>query len=193
MFLTLFLPAFYIAVAGFHPEMIPALLMASVIESKRDVPFVTAVEVLAMLAAFEILQEAGLRLPKAIGQAVSIIGGSWWGKAPWKPGSFRPSWSSWWPPRASWGTRCPSGSGRRASHLAVRPGRRGELPGPSGMVLAFAVLLGRLSALESFGVAYLTPFAAARGAADSPLLRPPLMERKTREAALHSRTSAKQK
>lgn len=58
-----------------HPEMLPTKLLTSIIESKKDVPFSTILEVLGLLAAFEILQEAGLHLPQAIGTAVSIIGG----------------------------------------------------------------------------------------------------------------------
>ncbi len=74
LFITLLLPAFYIAIAMYHAEMIPTKLLLSVIESKQSVPFSTSAEVMGMLLAFELLQEAGLRLPNAIGQTVSIIG-----------------------------------------------------------------------------------------------------------------------
>lgn len=75
MLITLLLPGFYIAVASFHFEMIPTELAQSIIAAKQDVPFSTQFEVLGLLLAFEILQEAGQRLPKTIGQTVSIIGG----------------------------------------------------------------------------------------------------------------------
>ena len=71
---TLLLPGFYVAVAMFNPEMLPTKLMLSIIESKQNVPFATATEVIGMLVAFEVLQEAGLRLPQSIGETVSIIG-----------------------------------------------------------------------------------------------------------------------
>ena len=74
LLLALALPAFYVAVAMYHQEMIPTKLLMSVIQSKQDVPFSTALEVLGMLIAFELLQEAGLRLPNPIGDTVSIIG-----------------------------------------------------------------------------------------------------------------------
>ena len=70
----LLLPALYAATATYHQEMLPFRLLLSIIESKQAVPFSTALEVLGMLLAFELLQEAGLRLPKSIGQTVSIIG-----------------------------------------------------------------------------------------------------------------------
>ena len=72
--LTLLLPALYVAVATFHGEMLPTKLLLSVIESKKSVPFSTPVEILGLLVSFELLQEAGLRLPNPVGQTVSIIG-----------------------------------------------------------------------------------------------------------------------
>ena len=72
--LALALPAFYTAIAMYHQEMIPTQLLLSVIASKQDVPFSTALELIGMLVAFELLQEAGLRLPDPIGDTVSIIG-----------------------------------------------------------------------------------------------------------------------
>ena len=72
--LALALPAFYAAIAMYHQEMIPSKLLLSIIQSKQDVPFSTALEITGMLIAFELLQEAGLRLPNPIGDTVSVIG-----------------------------------------------------------------------------------------------------------------------
>ena len=74
MFVTLFLPGFYISVSSFHIEMLPTALALAITASKEGVPFLTFIEVLFMLLAFEVLVEAGLRLPKNIGQAVSVVG-----------------------------------------------------------------------------------------------------------------------
>jgi spore germination protein KA len=73
-FAAMILPALYVSITSFHQEMIPTELAVSIIESKEGVPFPTFLEVVLMLIAFEVLLEAGLRLPKAIGQAVSIVG-----------------------------------------------------------------------------------------------------------------------
>ena len=70
----LLLPGLYVSIAMYHQEMIPTELLTSVIDAKQKVPFSTAVEVLGMLLAFELLQEAGLRLPNPVGDTVSIIG-----------------------------------------------------------------------------------------------------------------------
>lgn len=72
---ALLLPGLYVAMATYHQEMIPTKLLLAIIDSKQEVPFDTVFEVIGLLAAFELLQEAGLHLPQAIGTAVSIIGG----------------------------------------------------------------------------------------------------------------------
>ena len=75
LLVSLLLPAFYAAMAAFHQEMIPTKLLLAIIESKQQVPFPTLFEVIGLLIAFEILQEAGIHLPQSLGQTVSIIGG----------------------------------------------------------------------------------------------------------------------
>lgn len=72
--ITVLAPALYVAITMYHQEMIPLKLLLSIIQSKQEVPFSTATEIIGMLIAFEILQEAGLRLPNPIGETVSIIG-----------------------------------------------------------------------------------------------------------------------
>ncbi|MBQ4382464.1 MAG: spore germination protein [Oscillospiraceae bacterium] len=67
-------PAFYVAMAVFHREMLPVGLMQSIIDAKRFVPFPTALEVIFMLLAFDLVEEAGLRLPSPVGSTVSIVG-----------------------------------------------------------------------------------------------------------------------
>ncbi|WP_246939405.1 spore germination protein [Bacillus pinisoli] len=74
LFLALLLPAFYIAVTTYHQEMIPTNLLFSIASSREAIPFPAFVEAMIMESAFEALREAGIRLPKVIGQAVSILG-----------------------------------------------------------------------------------------------------------------------
>ncbi len=74
LLLCLFSPAVYVAVSMYHQEMIPGKLLLSIIEAKQNVPFTTGLEMVFMLVAFGLLQEAGLRLPNPIGDTVSIIG-----------------------------------------------------------------------------------------------------------------------
>ena len=75
MVVTLFLPAFYIAATTYQNQMLPVELALSTQAAKQNVPFSSAAEVLGLLISFEILIEAGLRLPKTVGTAMSILGG----------------------------------------------------------------------------------------------------------------------
>lgn len=74
LFVALLLPSLYVAVITFHQEMIPSNLLLSVAAAREGVPFPAFVEALMMEIAFEILREGGIRLPKMIGQAISIVG-----------------------------------------------------------------------------------------------------------------------
>jgi len=74
IFLALLLPAFYVAVTTYHQEMIPTNLLFSIAASREAIPFPVFIEALIMEIAFEALREAGVRLPKVVGQSVSILG-----------------------------------------------------------------------------------------------------------------------
>ncbi|UUZ86248.1 spore germination protein [Paenibacillus sp. P26] len=67
-------PSLYIAITTFHQEMIPTGLLISLAAQREGVPFPAFVEAFIMEVAFEILREAGVRLPRTVGQAVSIVG-----------------------------------------------------------------------------------------------------------------------
>lgn len=74
LLIAAFLPAFYIAVTDYHQEMIPTDLLVSISNSRTGVPIPTILEGLLMILAFELLYEAGVRLPKSLGQTISIVG-----------------------------------------------------------------------------------------------------------------------
>ncbi|WP_082130187.1 spore germination protein [Aneurinibacillus tyrosinisolvens] len=74
MLIALFMPSLYIAVLTYHPDMLPTRLVLSIAASREAIPFPALVEALMMELAFEALREAGVRLPKAVGQGVSILG-----------------------------------------------------------------------------------------------------------------------
>lgn len=73
-FLSTSTPAIYVALATFHQEMIPTKLMLSIAASREGVPFPTIVEAMGMIIVFDLLREAGVRLPQPIGETVSIVG-----------------------------------------------------------------------------------------------------------------------
>lgn len=72
--LTLTLPAAYIAITSFHQELLPTSLLVTFVKSRAGVPYPALLECLLMLFSFEILREAGTRMPRAVGQAISVVG-----------------------------------------------------------------------------------------------------------------------
>ena len=73
-FVSLFLPGLYVAVGTYHPEMLPPTLLMTFLKADHATPFPLTVEALLIHFLFEIMREAGLRLPRPVGHAVSIIG-----------------------------------------------------------------------------------------------------------------------
>ncbi|WP_052429304.1 spore germination protein [Paenibacillus borealis] len=73
-FMSISIPAGYVALVTYAQEMVPTLLLLSIATARLSVPFPTVVEALIMLTIFEVLREAGARIPTSIGQAVSIVG-----------------------------------------------------------------------------------------------------------------------
>ncbi|WP_077622837.1 spore germination protein [Sediminibacillus massiliensis] len=74
LFVSLLLPSLYIALTTFHQEMIPTDLALSIAAGRETIPFPALIETLFIEITFEFLREAGLRLPKAIGNTISIVG-----------------------------------------------------------------------------------------------------------------------
>ncbi|MCD7723698.1 MAG: spore germination protein [Clostridiales bacterium] len=72
--ISIILPGFYVAAGTFHQELIPTSLMYTIAAAEATTPFSLMQEALMILVLYEIMREAGLRLPKVIGHAVSIIG-----------------------------------------------------------------------------------------------------------------------
>jgi len=74
-FLSVSLPGLYVALISFHKEMIPLNLLLSIVNSRDAVPFPAALEMVILLILFDLLREAGLRLPKPIGGTIGTVGG----------------------------------------------------------------------------------------------------------------------
>lgn len=73
--ISIFLPGLYVAIGTFHQELIPTNLLYTIAAEEITTPFSLMTEAIMLLVLYEIMREAGLRLPKTIGHAVSIIGG----------------------------------------------------------------------------------------------------------------------
>lgn len=80
-FISILAPAVYVAFTTYHHELIPTELLFTIAVSREGTPFPAAVEALIMIMAFEILRESGVRLPRPVGQAISIVGALVMGEA----------------------------------------------------------------------------------------------------------------
>ncbi len=164
LLVSLLLPALYVAMVTFHPEMIPTALLLSIIEAKQSVPFPTVVEVLFLLLAFEVLQEAGLQLPQSIGQTVSIIGGLVVGSAAVEAKIISPAALIAVAVAGIAGFALP----QQDFADGIRLWRFGlaifaSVAGLFGLAVGFMILVGHLAGLTSYGKGYLAPFSAMEG------------------------------
>ncbi|HPD01136.1 MAG TPA: spore germination protein, partial [Acetivibrio sp.] len=161
MVVTLFLPGFYIAITSFHHEMIPTELALSITASKEGVPFPGFIEVIFMLIAFEALLEAGLRLPRNISQAVTIVGALVVGQAAVEARLVSPAVVVIISITAVASFTMPD----QDFSNALRIWRFGlviltSFAGLYGLSMGGLILLIHWSKMESFGVPYLAPFVA---------------------------------
>lgn len=87
---ALLAPSLYVSLLSYHHELIPSSLVFTIISSRERIPLPPFLEALAMESAFEILREAGLRMPQQIGPALSIVGGLVIGEAAVRAGLVSP-------------------------------------------------------------------------------------------------------
>ena len=168
--------------------MIPTRLLLSIIEAKQNVPFSTALEVLGMLFAFILLQEAGLRLPNPVGDTVSIIGALIVGQAAVEAEVVSPIAII---VVAVAGISCytlPSQDMASAVRLCCFLALLCAIAaGLFGVGAALCALLLHLAGIDSFGISYTAPLSeGARRALRRLLLRKPERAQKLRDALLNT-------
>ena len=191
LLVSLLLPGFYIALAVFHQQMIPLALLRSMIESKKSVPFPSALEVLGLLIAFELLQETGIHLPQAVGQSVSTVGGIVVGTAAVEAGLISPAALIVVSIAGICGFVLPN----RDLAEAVRVWRfglgiLGAVAGLFGVTLGLIGLSIHLSGLSSLDVPYLAPFQSNR---NNGILRRRMKENAFRKERMHPQDRRRQR
>jgi len=159
-FLALTLPSTYVAITNFHQELLPTSLTLSIAAQREGVPFVAILEALFLEFSFELLREAGIRLPKAIGPAISIVGALILGEAAVSAGLVSPALVIVVAATAIASFISPIYSMSISVHLLRFPMiiLAGTL-GLFGVIMGLAAILIHLCAVRSFGVPYLTPLA----------------------------------
>ncbi|MGZ9816991.1 spore germination protein [Peribacillus simplex] len=192
-FISLIAPSVYVAATTYHQEMIPTKLLVILAAQRDSVPFPAVIEAFIMEITFELLREASLRMPKAIGATMSIVGALVIGQAAVQAGIVSPAMVIMVSITAIASFATPSYTMATAARLLrfvfiICAGAMGFY----GMNLIFFVVLVHLCSLRSFGVPYMSPFAPLNpeGLGDT-FFRRPMWAFKKRPEFLSSNTNLK--
>ncbi|NBD24761.1 spore germination protein [Paenibacillus glycinis] len=190
---SLYLPSLYVAVTTFHPQLLPTNFLLNITSAREGVPFPGVIEALMMEFLFEGLREAGVRLPKAVGSAVSIVGALVIGEAAVKAGIVSSPMviivsitgiASFAIPRYNMSIpfrilRFP---------LLIVSGALGLF----GIAMGTLIILIHMARLESFGVPFLSPIAPFQpGQIKDVLMRAPRRNKKMRKAILNGKPAGR--
>ncbi|MGI5922135.1 MAG: spore germination protein [Syntrophomonadaceae bacterium] len=155
---SLLLPSLFVALITYHHEMIPTTLFLTIAAARQGVPFPAIIEALILEFSFELLREAGIRLPRAVGPAISIVGALIIGDAAVKAGLVSTPMvivvaltgiASFIIPAYNAG-------------ITLRIVRFGFLAaagflGLFGIMIAFIIMMTHIVSLSSFGIPYFSP------------------------------------
>lgn len=162
-FLALLAPSLYIAVTTFHQEMLPTSLLISLAAQREGIPFPALAEALIMEITFEFLREAGIRMPRAVGTAISIVGALVLGQAAVQAGLVSPAMVIIVSITAITSFIFPNYEFGIATRILRFPMMLlAATVGIFGMTVGMLALLFHLTSLRSFGIPYLSPFTPLR-------------------------------
>lgn len=157
---ALILPSFYIAVTTFHHELIPTPLLLSILASREGIPFPGFLEALMMELTFEILREAGVRLPRPFGQTISIVGAIVIGQAAVVASLVSPVMVVVVAATAIASYTIPSFALSNTIRVLRFPFMiAAAFMGLFGIIAGFSLMTFHLCSLRSFGVPFLSPLA----------------------------------
>ncbi|MFC7370239.1 spore germination protein [Fictibacillus iocasae] len=158
--MALYAPAVYVALISHHESLVPTVLLVSLASQREGVPFPVIVEALLMELAFEILREAGIRMPRAVGSALSIVGALILGQAAVQAGFVSAAIviivsltaiASFAMPHYNMAI-----SARLLRFILLLAG---SYFGLYGIMLATIIIVLHMCGLHSFGVPYFTPMS----------------------------------
>ncbi|WP_394218912.1 spore germination protein [Halobacillus trueperi] len=190
--IALLTPSFYIAISNYHAEMLPTDLLLAIAATREVIPFPVVIEVLIMELAFELLREAGVRIPSVIGPTIGIVGALILGQAAVEANIVSPimvlvvaitGLSSFAIPEVSFS-------------FIVRILRFGFLLvaavfGFFGMSLFMAAILAYLVSVQTFGVAFFSPLAPYSPSSKDFVVRPPIWKLWLRPLNLHPKQQSR--
>lgn len=157
--ITVFTSAIYVAVTEFHAEMIPPDLLLAIAGTRDKVPFPPVIEILVMELAFELIREAGLRVPTPIGPTIGIVGALILGQAAVDANVVSPIVVI----AVALGGLSSFAIGDMSLNFAVRIIRlmmiiTASLFGMYGITALFTMGLFYMASLRSFGIPYFAPY-----------------------------------
>lgn len=163
IFIAVNLPAIYIAVIGFHFEVLPDDLVLPIVSSIRNIPFPPLIEALLMELTIELIREAGVRLPSRIGQTIGIVGGLVIGDAVVRAGLISNTMIVVVAITAVAAYCIPTTEMSDAVRFLRFPHMLlASTFGFVGIIFGFMITLAHLCRLESFGTPYFAPWAPFR-------------------------------
>ncbi|MBS4534759.1 spore germination protein [Clostridium sp. D2Q-14] len=172
--ITTMLPALYIALINFHTKVIPVRLLLSIMDSHEGIPFDPFWEAIFMSLLFELLREAGIRMPQPIGQAISIVGALVIGESVVAAGLASEIMIIIIALTAITSFIVPALS-ESLPFIRIILMIGANILGFMGIVIMLAIIMLHLSSLRSFGVPYLSPFSPFRKERiEDTLIRAPL-------------------
>jgi spore germination protein len=163
-FLAASLPALYLAAVNFHTRILPTALVFSLAKAREGVPFPSLVEILLLELSFELLREAGLRMPGPAGDTIGIVGGLIVGQAAVSANIVSPvvvvvvaltALGSFAVPKEEL-----SEALRLLKYMLLI---FSAVFGILGIVFGWLLVLIHLAGLKSYGIAYLMPCAGWEG------------------------------
>ncbi len=191
--ITLLLPGIYVAITSFHLEFIPTELLFAIVASRASVPFSIIFEIIIMELSFELIREAGLRVPSPIGPTIGIIGALIIGQSAVEAGIVSPiliiivaitGITSFSIPDYYLAFHCRIW---RFVYIIF-----GYLAGLLGIAFASFIHILIATKVQSFGVSYLEPYIPSKGRLSSGIFNKPIWKREKREDFLDTKKKDKQ-
>ncbi|EJL21541.1 putative membrane-associated HD superfamily hydrolase [Brevibacillus sp. BC25] len=158
LIISLITPALYVAITTYHQQMLPTTLLLSIAAARESIPFPAIVEAFIMEISFEALREAGIRLPKTVGQAVSILGALVVGQAAVQAGIVSAPMVIVVSLTGIASFTIPHFNASISLRMLRFPIMiAASILGIYGMLVSLLLILGHMANLRSFGVPYLSP------------------------------------